>query len=184
MGQVPATGRADGTRCMTIPARGPRATFGASGPARETKSRVHEALSLGREHPEWSATRAAREAGTTLTSMERYAPDALQRQPSGRLRIKAADRGVRIMPIVSAGIVYPQVAILGSRQASLVGRHLAAISTFLSAGDDRLLRSFAGKTVAGTLPSGERLRFELEADADVIAELGFVGELGDLVIES
>jgi hypothetical protein len=88
------------------------------------------------------------------------------------------------MPVISAGMVYARVAIRGSRQATLVGEHLAAIGTFLATGDAKPLRRFAGKTVTGTLPDGGSYRFELETDLDVIAELAFTGELADLVVES
>ena len=165
-------------------ALGPRAVFALRPTEREAKARAHEAVSLGREHPGWSVTHAAREAGTTVGTIRRYAPDALDRLPSGRLRVRPADRGTRVMPVISAGVVYPEVAVVGSRQASMVGRHLSAVSTFLGTGDDRPLRAFVGKTVSGTLPDGRRLRFELESDPDVIAELGFGGELSDLIVES
>ncbi|HXY42996.1 MAG TPA: hypothetical protein VEH29_02305 [Acidimicrobiales bacterium] len=166
------------------PSIGPRSVFRLTRKQREAKSRAHEAVSLGREHRRWSASRAAREAGTTVSTIRRYAPAALERTPSGRLRFKARDRSVRIMPILSAGVLYEEVAVVGSRAASLVGRHWAAIGTFLSTGDDRALRALAGRHVAGTLPTGERMDFELEADVDVVAELAFVGELSDVVIES
>lgn len=88
------------------------------------------------------------------------------------------------MPIVSGGVVYEEVAVTGSRQASLVGKHLAAVQQFLGTGDDRVLRSFAGRVVTGTLPSGQRLRFDLDVDPDDIAGLAFSGELHELVVES
>ncbi|MGO9560963.1 MAG: hypothetical protein ACLPYW_18000 [Acidimicrobiales bacterium] len=88
------------------------------------------------------------------------------------------------MPIISGGVVYPRVAIRGSRQASLVGEHLAAIRIYLDTGDPEPLGRFAGKTVTGTLEDGSSHLFELEANPDEIAELGFSGELADLVVES
>ncbi len=88
------------------------------------------------------------------------------------------------MPVISAGIVYPRVAIRGSRQASLVGEHLSAISTYLGTGDDGPLRRLSGKSVTGTLPDGRSYRFELETNLDEIAELAFSGELSDLLVES
>jgi hypothetical protein len=151
---------------------------------REARSRVHEALSIARQHPDRSPSWAAKRAGSTVDAVVRHAPGAIERLPNGRYRVKPADRELRVMPVVSGGMVYPRVAIRGSRQASRVGGHLAAISTYLEAGEAGPLRGFAGKTVTGTLPEGGTYRFELEADPDALAELAFSGELSDLVIES
>jgi hypothetical protein len=151
---------------------------------REARSRAHEAISIARQHPGHSLSWAARRAGTTVDAVLRHAPDAVEQLPSGRYRVKPSDRGLRVMPLISAGIVYARVAIRGSRQATLVGEHLAAIGTFLATGDSKPLRRFAGRSVTGTLPDGGSYRFELEADPDVIAELAFSGELADLVVES
>jgi hypothetical protein len=151
---------------------------------REARGRAHEAVSIARQHPGRSLSWAARRAGTTVDAIVRYAPGAIEQLPSGRYRVKPSDRGIRVMPVVSAGIVYARVAIRGSRQASLVGEHLAAIGIYLATGDAKPLRRFAGKSVTGTLPEGGMYRFALEADPDAIAELAFTGELADLVVES
>jgi hypothetical protein len=151
---------------------------------RAARGRVHEALSIAREHPERSLSWASQRAGTTVDAVVRHAPGAIERQPSGRYRVKPSDLSLRVMPVISAGVVYARVAIRGSRQASLVGQHLAAIAIFLETGDDAPLRRFAGRSVTGTLPEGDTHRFELETDVDVIAELAFGGELTDLVVES
>lgn len=181
-GRSRAEGRGHGRR----PARrvGARKLLDLSPRERDVRSRVHEALSIARQDPHISLTAAAGRAETSVDAVARYAPSAVERLPSGRYRVKPADRELRVMPLVSAGVVYERVAIAGSRQASRVGEHLAAISTFLETGDDRPLRSFSGKFVTGTLPDGRRVRFELEADPDVIAELAFGGDLSDLVVES
>jgi len=162
----------------------PADVLGLSERDREVRSRVHEALSIAREHPDSSLSWAARRAGTTIDAIVRYEPGAIERAPSGRYRVKAADRGIRVMPVISAGVVYARVAIRGSRQASLVGQHLAAIGIYLETGDEAPLRRFAGKVVTGTLEDGVLRRFELEADPDAIADLAFSGELSDLVVES
>lgn len=150
----------------------------------DTRGRVHEAISINRENPDRSLSWSARRGGTTIGAIVRHEPGAVERLPSGRYRVKASDRGLRIMPVISAGVVYPRVAIRGSRQASLIGAHLAAVGTYLNTGDPEPLRYFAGKTVTGTLEDGSSHRFELEANPDEIAELAFTGELADLVVES
>jgi hypothetical protein len=151
---------------------------------REARSRVHEALSLARRHPDKSLSWSARRGGTTVDAVMRHAPGAVERLPNGRYRVKAADREVRVMPVISGGVVYPRVAIRGSRQASLVGQHLSAIAVFLGTGDSEPLRRLSGKSVTGTLPDGGSHRFELETNLDEIAEIAFSGELSDLVVES
>ena len=151
---------------------------------RETRGRAHEAVSIARQHPRHSLSWAVRRAGTTVDAVLRHVSGAVEQLPSGRYRVKPSDRGLRVMPVISAGVVYPRVAIRGSRQATLVGEHLAAIGIYLATGDAKPLRRLAGKSVTGTLPEGGSYRFELEADPDVIAELAFTGELADLVVES
>jgi hypothetical protein len=156
----------------------------ASDRDRETRGRVHEALSIARAHPERSLSWSAGRGGTTIKAIARHEPKAIERAASGRYRVRSADRGVRVMPLVSAGVAYPRVAIRGSRQSSLVGRHLVAVNAYLETGDDAPLRRFAGRVVTGTLDDGVLRTFELEADPDAIAELAFSGELSDLVVES
>jgi hypothetical protein len=163
---------------------GARQVLGISEREREARGRVHEALSIARQNPHQSLSWAARRAGTTVDAVARHSPTAIERQPSGRYRVKAADRDVRVMPVISGGIVYPRVAVRGSRQASLVGEHLSAIATYLGTGDDEPLRRLEGKSVTGTLPDGRSYRFELETNLDEIAELAFSGELSDLIVES
>lgn len=150
----------------------------------ESRSRVHGALSIARQNPGRSLSWAAWRAGTTVDAVARHAPGAIERQASGRYRVKAADRDVRVMPVVSGGVLYPRVVIRGSRQASLVGEHLSAIATYLGTGDVEPLRRLEGKSVTGTLPGGRLYRFVLETDLDEVAELAFSGELSDLVVES
>jgi hypothetical protein len=181
-GKTRAESRGHGRRAVAPPK--PSAVFGRSDRERDASSRVHEALSLARQHPDRSLSWAAQQADTTLDAVARHAPSAIERRPSGRYRVKPADRDVRILPVVSGGVVYPRVAIRGSRQASLVGEHLSAIATYLGTGDGEPLRHLAGKSVTGTLPDGRSYRFVLETDLDEIAELALSGELSDLVVES
>ena len=181
-GRSRASGRGHGR----VPIRRPSARDVLALPerSREARSRAHEAVSVARQHPRRSLSWAARRAGTTVDAVVRHAPEAVEQLPSGRYRVRPSDRGLRVMPLISAGVVHPRVAIRGSRQATLVGEHLAAVGTYLATGDTKPLRRFAGKSVTGTLPEGGSYRFELEADPDVIAELAFTGELADLVVES
>jgi len=185
-GQAAGKSRAEARGHGRRPVERPGATgvLGLPEREREARSRVHEALSIARQHPDRSVSWAAGRAGTTPDAVARHAPGAAERLPNGRYRVKPADRELRIMPLISGGVVHHRVAIRGSRQASLVGEHLAAVSAYLETGDETPLQRFAGKAVTGTLEDGAFLRFELEADRDAIAELAFSGELTDLVVES
>jgi len=181
-GKSPAEARGHGRGAIHRP--GPRNILALTRREQEARSRVHEALSIARQHPDWSLSWASRQAGTTVDAVARHTPGTIERKPSGRYRVKPADRDVRVMPVVSGSVVYPRVAIRGSRQASLVGEHLSAIATYLGTGDGKPLRRLEGKSVTGTLPDGRSYRFELETNLDEIAELAFSGELSDLVVES
>lgn len=181
-GRSRASGRGHGRAPIKRPSA--RGVLALPARDREARSRAHEAVSIARQHPRRSLSWAARQAGTTVDAVARHAPNAIERQPSGRYRVKVSDRDVRVMPVISGGVVYPRVAIRGSRQASVVGEHLSAIATYLGTGDGEPLLRLEGKSVTGTLPDGRSYRFELETSLDEIAELAFSGELSDLVVES
>ena len=164
----------------TAPARRGVSDLFRAGPREAaSRKRARAAISLAREHG-WSKTRAAREAGTTIDNMRRWAPSAFDDSGS----IKAADVEVRLMPVVSGGEVYPEVAVRGSRQAGIVSAHLRAIGRYLGTGDEEPLSHFRGVVVNGTLPDGRKMRFELETDTDVLDALASVGALDGLVVGS
>jgi hypothetical protein len=164
----------------TVPARrGATDLFRASPREAESRKRAREAVSLAREHG-WSKTRAAREAHTTSDNMRRWAPSAFNEQGG----VKAADTEVRIMPVVSAREVFPEVAIRGSRQAGIISAHLRAIGRYLATGDEEPLSHFRGVVVNGTLLDGRKVRLELETDTDVLDALGAEGSLTGLVVGS
>ena len=60
------------------------------------------------------------------------------------------------------------VRIRGSRKASLLGQHAAAVQHFLRTGDDAALSAFQGKSVAG---------YPLIIDTDVLSDLARAGAL-------
>jgi hypothetical protein len=164
----------------TKPARrGDSDLFKATQKRAESRKRAREAVSLGREHG-WSLSRSAKAAHTTPDNVRRWAPSAID----DRGRVKRADTEARIMPVVSSGQVYPEVAIRGSRQAGLVSAHLRAIAQYLATGDEAPLARFRGRAVNGTLPDGRKVRLELETDPDVLDALGSMGALTGLVVGS
>lgn len=161
----------------------PRGVFGLSDSQQRARRRADEALGFMR-HRGWSLEKAARRARTTPDAVRRWAGPALDQGPSGRWQARATDRLVRIMPVVSGGVVYERVAVRGSRDASTVSAHLRAVNRFFEHGLDDDLRSFEGVVVEGTLPDGTQVAFELETTADVLLDLDRQGALDDLVVES
>ncbi len=112
-------------------------------------------------------TEAAKRAGTTPAAMLRHAGPALDRDGGG-YRARPGDRLLRVMSVLGQGGVEHQVPVRGSRRASLIGAHWSAIGHYLRSGDDRRLRRFQGKRVAGIW---------LETDPDAIDEWARRGEL-------
>jgi hypothetical protein len=141
----------------------------------------HAALS-SREQEEWRAafhaldlmrtsnqslTSAARRAGTTPEIVRNYVGPALSRQGS-RWVARPADRILRVMTVLAEGGVEYEVAVGGSRVASVIGRHWSAIGHHLATGDAARLSEFRGKRVAG---------YALETDPDAIEMWQRRGEL-------
>jgi hypothetical protein len=111
-----------------------------------------------------SLTVAARRAGTSPRTVKRYSGSDLGKR--GRRWRIARDRAYRPMRILTNTGV--EVLSVSRRDASIVGRHWAAIGRYLQNGDDSELRRLRGVTVNG---------YELETDLDVIDELAARGEL-------
>jgi hypothetical protein len=125
-----------------------------------------EAVGLMRREG-FSLTRAASRADTTPAAVLRHAGAALVRSPGGRYQPTPDDRLFRpLRALTTEGEV--ELDLPNSRDASLVGRHWAAIGLLLEKSDERTLEGFRGCRVGG---------FVLETDPDVIEELARRGEL-------
>jgi hypothetical protein len=150
-----------------------------------TRERAHRALSLGRRKG-LPLNKTAQWAGTTPDAVLRHTGSAWEKTSSGRWRARAADDLVRVMPLISGGVVYPEVAITGSHDASIVGRYWNAVDGFLrnALAADIMLAEFTGVTVDGVLPDGTEVTFELETDPEVLEAMERDGELDDLVVPS
>ena len=132
---------------------------------RAARARSLEAVSLMRRDG-LSLNAAAKRAGTTPNTVLRHAGPALQRE-RGRVRAKPGDRMVRTMTMLGPqGAV--SVNVRGSRQASLIAGHWAAVQRYLSTGEDSELLRFEGLSVSGV---------DFETDPDVLDELAAIGEL-------
>lgn len=124
------------------------------------------ALTLMREDPTMSMTKAARRAGTTPQAVRRYAGDALERRGS-RWSATRGDRLYRPMVVHSGGETVA-INVRGSHKAAELSDYHRAVGHYLNTGDEEPLRRFAGKTVAGV---------EYETDPDVLDEMARRGQL-------
>ena len=100
-----------------------------------------------------------------------YTRAATTKDRSGRIVAKVADRLFRPMEVLNARGERELRAVYGSRKASLIGAHQAALDRFLQTGDPSVLEPFRGKRVAGV---------ELASNPDVIEHAARTGTLEDL----
>jgi len=131
---------------------------------KQARGRALEALSKMRKGA--SLTEAAAEAHTTPNTVAKYASAQLRRE-GGRMVASTGDRLFRVMRVITTEGTH-EVALGGSRQASLVSAHHNAVKHFLNTGDDEPLRRFAGVKVGGIV---------LETDPAKLEESGRRGEL-------
>ena len=135
---------------------------------RAARGRAFRALSLKREKPGISLSQAAREEGTTVGTIRKYAPSTVYREGGrGRWNVKKSDRLRRDMPLITnAGVEW--VTTNSSRQASLLGRYNNDVHFALERDDDDVLLQYRGVVVGG---------YELETDLEVLWERRERGEL-------
>jgi hypothetical protein len=133
--------------------------------AQEARQAALDAVAVARREG-ISLADAARREHVPLSAVSWYASDAVSRRDGG-WHVSAADRMYRPMTMWSGGELVP-VDVRGSRAASLVGKHHAAIQQFLSTGDASALQALAGKRVDG---------MPLDTDPALFEELARMGEL-------
>jgi hypothetical protein len=115
---------------------------------------------------------AAKDDGRiSYPTVMRYMGEATERDAWGRTVPTRSNRLFHPMEILDIRGERLMRGVYGSRRASLVGAHQAAIATFLDTGDERVLEPFRGKRVGGV---------ELAADPDVIEQAARLGTLDDL----
>lgn len=111
------------------------------------RERALRALSSMRRGASFS--RAARENGVTVRTIQRYAGSALVRdRRGGRIRASKSDRLVRYLQIPDERGGSKEIKVRGSKAASEVARYKAAVNKFLS-GDAGALKKWRGKKIAG-----------------------------------
>lgn len=123
---------------------------------RETFGRVLHALAISRREGR-SLSDAARRAGTTPATVERYAGSAVERR-GRRVVVRRGDRLYRRL-LVQTVDGQREIGVRGSHAASAVAGHWHALNLYLLHGDDRELRRFADKRVGG---------YRLQTDLDEI----------------
>jgi len=114
---------------------------------REAKLRALEAIRKVRSGGSATISRAAKESGTSLATVKKYAGSALkQKCPGGKCQVSKSDRVTREMVMISPE---GQISINapGSRAASTIGRHDNAVKHYLATGFTSQLEPFKGKGI-------------------------------------
>jgi hypothetical protein len=151
------------------PVRSPQALARLSPHQRATYDRALSAVNRMRRDG-LSLQEAAREAGTTPNAVRRYAGAALE-QHGNRIAATREDRLIRRMTVDTVGGARV-LNVRGSRRASMVGRHAAAVRHYLETGDASRLRKFRGKYI-----QDGKLKHVLITDTQQIDRLARRGEL-------
>jgi hypothetical protein len=130
-----------------------------------------EAVSLMKSN-DISARSAARATGISLRTLLRRGGSALRKLKNGQYVAKLNDRLFRPVIVVSyEGPV--EVATNDSREASIAGKHSAAVQRYLETGDDSALRRLPRNDII----DAQGNRVELLIDLDELDRLGSAGEL-------
>lgn len=116
-----------------------------SAPRAEARRRALDAIALKRRRPELSLSAAAKQSGTTLKTVRRYAGTALETR-SGRLDVSSRDRIPRNLRFLTAkGQVV--IRVTNSRDASRIARYNNAVRKYLMTGDTAGLQPYSGKSI-------------------------------------
>lgn len=119
---------------------------------------------------------AARDAGVSARTIQRFVGSTLRRSASGRYVVAPRDTLLRIMVIPSARGP-AEITIKNSRSAQLLSEYWNAVQRFLETGDPALLQKFRGKSIVDT----NGVRVPLLTD---LTELERLGNAGVLTFES
>lgn len=140
-----------------------------SGSGKRAYHRALEAVQKARTQG-LSLSQAAKQSGTTVKSVQKYANSALTKQ-GNTYQVKEHDFLARQMRLVTPDGV-ERVLIRDSREASLLGRYYNALQKFQETGDASVLKAFEGKTVT---VRGEKVT--LVTDPSTLNNLSRAGEL-------
>jgi len=119
---------------------------------------------------------ASREFGLNPRKVIQLGHAALRKRANGRYMVKNGYRLLRVLVIPAPGGLR-EIAVLDSKEASLIGKYWAAVHNYLETGDASALRKIRRKTV--TDADGKRIRLIKD-----LAELDRLGSAGVLSFES
>jgi hypothetical protein len=139
---------------------------------RETLIGVANAASMMRSTGA-SLSKTAQECGISRRTMISLGGSALLKLKNGRYVVKAHDRLLRVVVVVSNRKGLVEIATRDSRQASKAGKHSAAIQRYLETGDASTLKHFKGKYIIDS--NGKRVT--LMTDLQKLDRLGSAGVL-------
>lgn len=122
-----------------------------------------------------SLKKAALEIGVRPETVKRWAGSALEKR-NGRFSAKKSDQLLRVLKVPSADGTR-EIAVRGSKRASLLGEYWAALQRYLETGDASRLAEFRGKSVK----AADGTEIPLLTDR---AELNRMGSAGVLSFES
>ena len=142
---------------------------GASALARPSRIRALDALN--RIYHGETIEQAAREAGTTVPTVKRYAGSGLRKTKSGRIVARKSDHLAAVMKVITeAGA--QELIVVGSRSRRLNAEHNAAVAQFLDTSNVSYLTPFIGETI-----NVEGVEIPLVTDPHILTRLGREGRL-------
>lgn len=133
-------------------------------------SRVPQVISKMRDEGT-SLRKASREFGISPGTVLRFGKSALRRK-KGRFVAKPTDTLLRIL-VVPTKEGKRELAVYGSRQASLLGEYWAAVHKYVSTGDSSAIEKFKDKHIT----DAGRKRIPLLTDLEEIDRQASAGEL-------
>jgi len=119
-----------------------------------------------------SLRKASREFGLDPRVVARLGKSALRKRKNGQYVAKRSDRLLRILAIPTPDGVR-EIAVLDSRQATMLGKYWAAVQKYLQTGNESGLKKFRRKRI--TDASGKKIPLVL--DTAVLDQLGSAGVL-------
>ena len=140
-----------------------------SGARGDAYRRVLDTVGVKRRNPAISLSKAAKQSGTTLRTVRKYAGSVIEIR-SGRLDVGSSDRLPRRMRMLTDR---GEVAVLvrSSKTASRISHYNNAVKKFyISGGDTSALRPFEGK---GVRSGGQR--YDFVTDPPTLNRLGRAG---------
>jgi len=123
-------------------------------------------------HEKMSLTRAAKEAGISRDTVLHWGRPAIQKRSNGKYVTKPHDNLLRVM-MIPGERGSREIAIRGSRQASMLGEYWNAVHHYLATGDASQLKQFKGKSIK----DADGIEMPLTTDTKELNRLGSAGVL-------